>query len=68
MNISETTFDTNSGVSQGGAIYYNYNKPTIINTTFTNNTANYGSDFASYAVSIIMNGNISTQMIIDKMV
>ena len=68
LNISTSTFDSNSATSQGGAIYYNYNRPTIINTTFVNNTASYGPDFASYAVSIIMNGNISTQMIIDNMV
>ena len=47
-------------------IYFNIFNPK--NTTFANNTASYGSDFASYAVSIIMNGNISTQMIIDNMV
>ena len=68
LNINTTTFDANRAASQGGAIYYNYNRPTIINTMFTNNTANYGPDFASYAVSIIMNGNISAQMIIDNMV
>ena len=68
LNISTTTFSSNHATSQGGAIYYNYNRPTIINTTFANNTASYGSDFASYAVSIIMNGNISTQMVINNMV
>ena len=68
LNISTTTLSSNRATSQGGAIYYNYNRPTIINATFTNNTASYGPDFASYAVSIIMNNNISTKMVINNMV
>ena len=34
LNISTTTLSSNRATSQGGAIYYNYNRPTIINTTF----------------------------------
>ena len=68
LNIRTTTLSSNHATNQGGAIFYNYNRPTIINTTFGNNTANYGPDFASYAVSIIMNDNISAQMVINNMV
>ncbi len=32
----------------GGAIHYNFNRPTIINNTFSNNSAPYGNNVASY--------------------
>ena len=66
LNINATTFSSNYATSQGGAIYYNFNRPIVIKTTFINNTADYGPDFASYAIRIIMNGNSSAQMTFDN--
>ena len=41
---------------QGGAIYYNFRRPQFLNNTFTNNTASYGSNIASYPVRVVMDG------------
>ena len=68
LNINATTFSSNHAASQGGAIYYNYNKPIINNISFSNNTSDYGPDFASYAIKIVMSNNTTSQMIIDNMV
>ena len=64
--INTTTFSSNYATSQGGAIYYSFNRPIVIKTTFINNTADYGPDFASYAIRIVMNGNSSAQMAFDN--
>ena len=64
LNINTTTFSSNRATSQGGAIYYNYNRPTISNTIFSNNNAYYGYDFASYAVRVVMDGNMNPEMTI----
>ena len=68
LNINTTTLNSNHAASQGGAIYYGYNKPIINNISLSNNTSNYGPDLASYAVKIIMSNNTTFQMIIDNMV
>ena len=68
LTISNSTFDSNYGISQGGAIYYDYNRPVINDLVFKNNYAEYGLNFASYAVQIKMVGNLSDKMIIDNMV
>lgn len=41
----------------GGAIYYNYNKPLIIDSIFSDNLAHYGNDFASYPARIGQKGS-----------
>ena len=66
--ISNSTFESNFGVSLGGAIYYNYNRPMVNDSTFTNNSAEYGQNFASYAVQIRMVGDNSDKMTISSMV
>ena len=47
----------------GGALYYDYRRPMLLQNTFTNNTAPYGINFASYPVRIAdvnnMNESIS---------
>ena len=52
LSIVNSIFESNTGASQGGAIYYNYYRPIINNVTFFNNYAIYGSNFASFAFKI----------------
>ncbi|CAI2368076.1 unnamed protein product [Moneuplotes crassus] len=52
LNIENSKFLENSARLSGGAIYYNYNYPRIKNTAFSNNSANYGPNFASYPAKI----------------
>ncbi|CAI2360413.1 unnamed protein product [Moneuplotes crassus] len=52
LNIENSKFLENSARASGGAIYYNYNYPRIKNTAFSNNSANYGPNFASYPAKI----------------
>ncbi|CAI2369157.1 unnamed protein product [Moneuplotes crassus] len=52
LNIENSKFLENSARVSGGAIYYNYNYPKIKTTEFSNNSANYGPNFASYPAKI----------------
>ena len=54
MNITQNKFENNVATKEGGAIYYNYNRPVISNNTFIKNQAIYGRDIASYPVKIVM--------------
>ena len=54
MSITQNKFESNIGLEKGGAIYYNYNRPTISNNIFINNQALYGPNIASYPVKIVM--------------
>ena len=62
MNITQNKFENNTATEQGGAIYYDYNRPVLSNNTFVNNQAIYGHDVASYAVKIVMNGSDTDYM------
>jgi hypothetical protein len=59
--IRNSTFIGNKGIDEGGAIYYNYKRPTLDNVTFDSNEAIYGPDIASYPVKIRIRNNQSTQ-------
>jgi hypothetical protein len=51
--ISNNTFTNNQATSRGGAIYYNMNRPQFSDNVYSNNSALYGQDVASYAVRIV---------------
>ncbi|CAI2363468.1 unnamed protein product [Moneuplotes crassus] len=52
LNIVNSNFIENKAGVSGGAIYYNYNNPRVLNTMFSSNTADYGPNFASYPAKI----------------
>lgn len=56
VSLRDTRFSSNIGHEQGGAIYYNWNRPNLENITFNSNSALYGPDIASYAVKIVDKG------------
>ena len=51
-SIKDNTFTQNSAASDGGAMYYDFFKPTTMGNTFTDNTALYGPNLAGYPVKI----------------
>ena len=51
--IQNSTFSDNTAIVKGGAIYYNFRRPKLLNATFRNNDAIYGSDIGSYPVRIV---------------
>jgi hypothetical protein len=52
LYVSNSTFSNNAAETQGGAIYYNFIRPQMSNLIFSNNTAQYGQNIASYPVKI----------------
>ena len=50
--LNDVIFNNNVAVQSGGAIYYNYKRPVIQNCLFSNNSAAYAPNIASYAVKI----------------
>lgn len=64
--MKNSLFMDNSGVEQGGAIYYDYYCPSEQSVSFANNSAPYGPDYASYPVRIgTLNGNIVDKITIN---
>ena len=67
LNISNSSFTNNTAQEKGGAIYYNYNNPSISNVTFESNTALYGPNLASYPVRIgLLNSTANHNITIDN--
>ena len=65
LKINQSSFMNNIGVEKGGAIYYNYNYPSVNDTYFEANTAQYGPNIGSYPVRIgLMNDTLHQNIII----
>ena len=62
MSIVDCSFINNIAIQQGGAIYYNFRRPHILNTFYSNNTALYGPNIASYPVRIVFNNSANDSM------
>ena len=67
LKATDSTFEDNKATVKGGAIYYDYTHPRIENVTYTNNSAQYGPDIASYAVKIRKVGSQSDTITIKDM-
>ena len=52
MTIIDSTFIANRAIRQGGALNYNYVRPSFRNNLYQNNSALYGVNIASYPVKI----------------
>ena len=68
LNISNSTFELNTAITQGGAIYYSYNRPTLQSIFFTKNKAGYGANIASYPIKIKMIDSSGGLMTLNNMV
>ena len=62
LSLDKILFDSNIGISQGGALYYNYKRPQLNQNIYKNNQTIYGNDIASYAVKVRFNESDSDQM------
>ena len=51
--IENSVLADNTAIVQGGAIYYNFRIPELLNATFRNNDASYRPDIDSYPVRIV---------------
>ena len=68
LDIEDATFESNLATEKGGAIYYDYARPKFgTNLTYTNNSAQYGSNIGSYAVKITKKENPSNYMTINNL-
>ena len=52
LTLNNLTFSSNTAVSQGGAVYYDYVRPSFDRVEYTSNSAQYGPEIASYPVKI----------------
>jgi hypothetical protein len=66
LDVSNSTFTNNSAATQGGAIYYNFIRPQMSNLIFTNNTAQYGQNIASYPLKIKLQNSDSDTTELNK--
>ena len=55
--MDSSTFNKNIAQIKGGAIYYDLYRPELSNNTYHNNTAQYGSNIASYPIKIKLKGS-----------
>jgi predicted outer membrane repeat protein len=64
LNLDSSSFKSNTASVQGGAIYYNYKRPTFSNVMYQNNSAEYGRDIASYPVKIQVENSESDELVL----
>ena len=62
LNLINDTFLENTALKKGGAIYYDYVRPTMSGIVFQYNVAQYGKNIASYPVKIRMYDNVDDSM------
>ena len=65
IDIMNNNFEQNQASTQGGAIYYNFVRPSLVGNTFVSNDAVYGENIASYAVRIVQIGQESNNIVLD---
>ena len=66
MNASQNKFESNIATKEGGAIYYDYNRPNLVDNMFYNNQAQYGPEIGSYPVKIVISGSNNTNVSISN--
>ena len=66
--IHSTKFYNSIAEVKGGAIYYDLYRPTLNNISFSNNSAQYGNDIASYPIQIKLKGSDSDYIILQNVV
>ena len=54
MNIRNNTFTNNEATVEGGAIKWNDEMPTFLDNIFSNNSAIYGKNIASFPIRMIV--------------
>ena len=65
-SISQSQFASNNAIIKGGAINYENRRPDMISNTYSNNSAVYGLNIASYPVKIVESSSFNTSIVIDN--
>jgi hypothetical protein len=65
LSLESIKFVNNSALVKGGGLYYDYKRPTFTEITFTNNSASYGNEIASYPVRIKEISSDSNKIFLD---
>ena len=66
LSIDDSQFRNNAATEKGGAIYYDYARPSFGSAIiFENNSALYGKDIGSYGVKITFANDSTSQLRID---
>ena len=66
MTILNSTFIRNTATRQGGALHYDYVRPSLRNNLYQNNSALYGPNIASYPVRIKLVNSTEDEMLLDN--
>ena len=61
-----SVFIGNTAIRQGGALHYNYVRPSFRNNSYHNNSALYGPDIASYPVKIKLVNSSQDEIVLDN--
>lgn len=56
LNVTNSSFMNNYAATSGGAIMYDFYRPNIVNTTYSNNIAQYGPNIGGYAARLKLEG------------
>ena len=64
--FASSSFVNNKAEVQGGAIYYNFRRPTMTSLGFDSYIAPYGPNVASYAIKIVEADSLSTIVIYEN--
>ena len=67
-DISDSTFNDSVAEVKGGAVYYDLYRPIFNNNTFSNNSAQYGHNIASYPIKIKLKDTSTDQIILQNVV
>jgi hypothetical protein len=65
--ISHNHFTNNVAPKEGGAVYYDFRRPTFINNSYVNNESPYGPNIASYAVRIVKGEDYDSNIKFDNL-
>ena len=61
-----STFIGNTAIRQGGALNYNYVRPSLSSNSYQNNSALYGPNIASYPVKIKLVNSTQDEILLDN--
>ena len=64
--LENVNFTNNAAQKSGGAISYNFKRPQLANNIFSNNSAPYGPNIASYPVRVYQKESSSDKITIDN--
>ena len=68
FNITGSQYKNSKAGIKGGAIYYDLYRPIMEQTSFSNNSAIYGNDIASYPIKITLTHTDSDDIVLNDVV